>query len=601
MNTGAGRPSLELGVIGNCEVAALIDESASIVWGCLPALDGDPTFCALLGEDTGESASGIFAIDLRDAARTTQRYLRNTAILETVLHDAHGNALRVRDFCPRHWTRGRMFRPAMYVRIVEPLQGRPIARVRLRPRCEYGASVPRTTRGSHHIAFHAPSFSFRLTTNASLSAITSERYFEADEPLAFLIGPDSAIEEHPLVLATTFFEATRAYWEDWVRSLAVPFEWQEAVIRAAIALKLCTYEDTGAVLAALTTSIPESPGSGRNWDYRYCWLRDSYFVIHALNRLGATRTMEGYLRYIKHTFGSDGSRRLQPLFSITGDPEVPERQVDGLTGYRGMGPVRVGNDAYQQDQHDVYGALILASAHSFCDERMSSPGDEALFNRLEPFGTRALESWQSPDAGPWEFRGARQPHTFSAAMCWAGCDRLARIAGRLALPSREVHWRGAADDIREQVLSRSWNPTRGAFCSSFGGNHVDATALVLPELGIVSPRDPRFLSTLEAVERDLKEGHWIYRYRHEDDFGAPETAFTICAFWYVNALAAVGRREQAREMFEYLLSKRTRLGLLSEDIDPSSGELWGNFPQTYSLVGIINSAVRLSRSWEEAM
>jgi GH15 family glucan-1,4-alpha-glucosidase len=594
-------PTLELGVVGNCEVAALIDEAASVVWGCLPAMDGDPAFCALLSGDTGQDASGIFAIDLRDAAGSEQHYLRNTAVLDTVLHDAHGNRLRVRDFCPRYRTRGRIFRPMMFVRIIEPLAGRPVVRIRLRPRCDYGSSSPRTSRGSHHLAFHAPSLSFRLTTNASLSAIASERHFEVDEPLAFLIGPDTTIEEHPLTIATNFLEATRAYWEDWVRGLAIPFEWQDAVIRAAISLKLCTYEDTGAVLAALTTSIPESPGSGRNWDYRYCWLRDSFFVIHALNRLGATRTMEGYLRFIKHTFGSDGSRRMQPLFTITGDPEVPERDAPGLPGYRAMGPVRVGNGAYLQDQHDVYGALILASSHSFFDERLGSPGDASLFNRLEPIGARALEAWHQPDAGPWEFRGARNVHTFSAAMCWAGCDRLSRIAGRLAMPARELYWRGQAESIRDQLLGRAWNEERRALCSAFGGRDVDATALLLPSLGILEPHDPRFLSTLAAVERDLKDGDWIYRYCHEDDFGRPATAFTICAFWYVNALAAVGRTEEARDIFERLLARRTRLGLLSEDIDPSTGELWGNFPQTYSLVGIINSAVRLSRPWEEAL
>jgi GH15 family glucan-1,4-alpha-glucosidase len=488
----------------------------------------------------------------------------------------------------------------MLMRIIEPLAGRPVMRVRLRPRCDYGVSAPRTNRGSHHLAFHSQAVDFRLTTNASLSSIASERYFEVDEPLAFILGPDTTVEEHPLALATSFMDATRAYWEDWVRGLAIPFEWQEAVIRAAISLKLCTYEDTGAVLAALTTSIPESPGSRRNWDYRYCWLRDSYFVIHALNSLGATRTMEGYLRFIKHTFGSDGTRRLQPLFSISGDREIPEREVPGLPGYRGMGPVRVGNGAYLQDQYDVYGALILASSHSFFDERLASPGDAALFNRLEPIGALALDAWQQPDAGPWEFRESRHVHTFSAAMSWAGCDRLARIAGRLVLPARALYWRTQADTIRDRVLVGAWNEERRAFCSSFGSREVDATALLLPSLGIVAPHDPRFLSTLAAVERDLKEGDWIYRYRHEDDFGRPDTAFTICAFWYVNALATVGRGEEAREIFERLLARRTRLGLLSEDIDPATGELWGNFPQTYSLVGIINSAVRLSRPWEEA-
>jgi GH15 family glucan-1,4-alpha-glucosidase len=214
-----------------------------------------------------------------------------------------------------------------------------------------------------------------------------------------------------------------------------------------------------------------------------------------------------------------------------------------------------------------------------------------MFHRLETVGALGFEMWDRPDAGPWEFRGTQRTHTFSAAMSWAGCDRLARIADRLALPERGRFWRARADEIQAPLLERAWNARTRAFCSSFGGDHVDATALLLPELGIVSPQDPRFLATLAAVERDLKEGDWIFRYRHDDDFGQPATAFTICAFWYVNALAAVGRQQEARDLFERLLARRTRLGLLSEDIDPASGEL----------VGIINSAVRLSRSWEQAM
>ncbi len=593
--------NLELGVIGNCEVAALIDESGQFVWGCLPAMDGDPVFCALVDGGAGPDSSGVFAFDLRDAAHRSQQYVRNTPILDTLLHDTHGNVLRIRDFCPRYRARGRIFRPMMFVRLVEPVAGRPAMRVRLRPRCDLGASVPNVGRGSHHLAYRSAAANYRLTTNASLSAITSERCFQVDEPLAFLLGPDTPVEENPLSLATSFLDATRAYWEDWVRGLAIPFEWQDAVIRSAISLKLCTYEDTGAVLAALTTSIPESPGSGRNWDYRYCWLRDSYFVIHAMNRLGATRTMEGYLRFIKGTFGSEAVSRFQPLVSITGEPEVPERDAPDLAGYRGMGPVRVGNGAYLQNQHDVFGALILASSHAFFDQRLAAPGDEALFGQLELIGARAVDVWQLPDSGPWEFRGLSQTHTFSAAMSWAGCDRLSRIATRLALPEKAAHWARQAHTIREHVLKESWNPERRAFCSTFGGAEVDATALLLPSLGLVPAQDPRFLATLAAVERDLKEGHWIYRYRHADDFGQPATAFTVCAFWYVNALAAVGRMDEAREIFEQLLSSRTRLGLLSEDIDPATSELWGNFPQTYSLVGVINSAVLLSRPWEEAL
>ena len=592
---------LDLGVIGNCEVAALIDSDATVVWGCLPRVDGDPVFCALLDSDRDDDAHGLFAIELTDRVESSQRYLRNTAVLETQMTDASGNQLRVLDYCPRFRTRGRTFRPSMIVRLIEPLCGRPVVRVRLRPRFDHGAQSPRTSRGSHHIAYHGPSQSFRLTTNGSLSAIADELPCVIDAPLAFIIGPDQTIEDPPLQLAQSFLDSTCDYWDDWARSLAIPFEWQAAVIRAAIALKLCTYEDTGAVLAALTTSVPESANSGRNWDYRYCWLRDSYFVIQALNRLGATRTMEGYLRFIDRIVASCGERDIAPLYSVSGEIEAPERTLLSLRGYRGMGPVRVGNHAYLQRQHDVYGAIVLASAHAFFDERLTNLGDAAQFGQLECMGERAIAVHDQPDAGPWEFRGFQRVHTFSAAMCWAGVDRLARIAGRLGLADRARQWRERADAMREYILARAWNNTVAAFTSSYGCDDLDATALLLPELGLIDARDPRFTATLAAIGRDLKDGDLLYRYRHHDDFGRPATAFTICAFWYVNALAMAGRRDEAREHFERLLARRTRLGLLSEDIDPATGEWWGNFPQTYSLVGIINSAIRLSSSWEDSM
>jgi len=593
---------LDLAVIGNCEIAALVDSDAAIVWGCLPRMDADPVFCALLEPDTPDALDGSFALEMVDRVETQQRYLRNSAILETIMTDSRGNRLRVVDFCPRFRARGRMFRPAMIVRLVEPLAGRPVTRFRLRPRFAHGASAPQVVRGSHNLAYRGGGAAdFRLTTNASLSAIVEESPCVVDAPLALVLGPDQTLEQSPLAMAQDYLVETREYWDDWVRSLAIPFEWQDAVIRAAISLKLCTYEDTGAVLAALTTSVPESPGSGRNWDYRYCWLRDSYFVIQTLNRLGTTRTMEGYLRFIDQIVARCGDDELQPLFSASGEAEVPERTVTSLRGYRGMGPVRVGNHAYLQRQHDVYGAVVLASAHSFFDERLTNLGDAVQFAQLEGLGARALAVHDRADAGPWEFRGFERVHTFSAAMCWAGVDRLAKIARRLGLQDREDYWQSQALALREHILERAWNPARGIFTSSYGGEDLDATALLLPELGVVDPLDPRFLATLEAIERELKDGDLLYRYRHHDDFGKPATAFTICAFWYVNALAAVGRRDEARALFERLLARRTRLGLLSEDIDPATGEWWGNYPQTYSLVGIINSALRLSRSWEDAL
>jgi GH15 family glucan-1,4-alpha-glucosidase len=266
-----------------------------------------------------------------------------------------------------------------------------------------------------------------------------------------------------------------------------------------------------------------------------------------------------------------------------------------------MGPVRVGNLAYRQVQFDVYGAIVLAARQLFFDHRLRSRAGEAQFRRLEALGEQAYVAFGKPDAGPWEFRGTEQAHTFSAVMCWAAADRLARIAHHLRLVDRGEFWAGRAETMHQAIWTGSWNEGMQAFVSSFAGDQLDATALLLPELGFVQATDPRFLSTLAAIERDLVEGDLVYRYRHADDFGPPTNTFTVCSFWYVNALAAVGRTEEARALFERLLDRRSALGLLSEDIDPASGAQWGNFPQTYSMVGIITSATRLSRSWEEML
>jgi GH15 family glucan-1,4-alpha-glucosidase len=593
--------SLDLAVIGNCQVAALIDSQGRIVWGCLPKPDADPVFCALLSRAGGASSSGVFAVDLRDMTDAKRIYLRNTAIVETTLSDAHGNSLKITDFCPRFRSRGRNFRPMAFVRLVEPIRGRPIVTVRLRPRCDNGADIPQRVAGSHHIRFLSAALNFRITTNSSLSPLLDESAFVLGTPLAFILAPDETIEETPLTLAISWLDETRNYWHEWIRGLAVPFDWQEAVIRSAITLKLCTFEDTGAVMAALTTSIPEMAHSVRNWDYRFCWLRDSFFVILALNHLGATNTMEGYLRYLDNIVARNPGGDLQPLYSITGEARIDESIVETLEGYRGMGPVRVGNLAYEQVQHDVYGAVVLAARQSFFDQRLTNPGNAAVFARAEVLGERALQMFKVPDAGPWEFRGSEHVHTFSAVMCWAACDRLARIASQLQIGDRAAFWRTTADSMRAEILTRAWSERKQSFTSGFGGEELDATSLLLPDLGFIEASDARFVSTLEAIERELVRGDLVFRYLHADDFGVPANTFTMCSFWYVNALAAVGRVDEARAIFQKLLLRRNSAGLLSEDIDPVSGEQWGNFPQTYSMVGIITCAIRLSRTWEEML
>jgi GH15 family glucan-1,4-alpha-glucosidase len=593
--------NLDLAVIGNCQVAALIDDQGRIVWACLPKPDADPVFCALLRAEGGESKSGVFAVDLRDKAHVSRNYVRNTAIVETTVTDTAGKSIRITDFCPRFRARGRNFRPMAIVRLVEPLHGRPVVTVRLSPNCDNGANDPQRIPGSHHIRFLSDGLKYRVTTNSSLAPLLQETAFVLSTPLAFILAPDETIEETPLTLAKSWLDETRNYWHEWIRGLAVPFDWQEAVIRAAITLKLCTYEDTGALLAALTTSIPEMAHSVRNWDYRFCWLRDSFFVILALNHLGATNTMEGYLHYLDNIVARNPGGDLQPLYGIDGETHVEERIIETLEGYRGMGPVRVGNLAYEQVQYDVYGAAVLAARQLFFDQRLTILGNAAVFARAEVLGERALKMFTVPDAGPWEFRGIERVHTFSSVMCWAACDRLARIAVQLRITDRADYWRTSANAMREQILASAWSQSKQAFTSSFGGEDLDATSLLLPELGFIAAADSRFVSTLQAIERELVRGDLVYRYVHADDFGVPSNTFTMCSFWYVNALAAVGRVDEARKIFEKLLLRRNSAGLLSEDIDPVSGEQWGNFPQTYSMVGIITCATRLSRSWEEML
>ena len=592
---------LNLGPIGNCSTAALIDRRARIIWWCLPRFDGDPVFCKLLnGTDQGD-ARGAFEIAVDRYARSEQEYIENTAILVTRLFDDQGGAVEITDFAPRFEQLGRVFRPLMIYRIVRRVAGTPRIRVRLHPTSGYGAADPEITHGSNHIRYVGETATIRLTTDAPPSYILEEMTFFLDEPLSFVLGPDEPLSRSPASATSEFFDRTRDYWRDWIRQQALPLEWQDAVIRAAITIKLCSFEETGAIIAAMTTSIPESADSGRNWDYRYCWLRDAFFVVRALNRLGAVRILENYLRYLSNIMALADGGHIQPVYGIALEEQLTEREITSLEGYRGMGPVRVGNQAYEQIQHDVYGDIVLASTQAFFDKRLFRQAGPEDFKRLEAVGERAYKLHNRPDASMWEQRGNVRVHTSSSLMCWAACDRLAKIAEHLSLQRRAGYWSRRAEKIRDAIEGEAWNPEIDSFADYFGGDRLDASLMLMHEVGFLQPGDSRFEKTLAAVEKRLLRGPHLMRYHAADDFGAPTNSFIICSFWYVEALVALGRRDEARDIFEGLLAKRNHLGLLSEDLEIDSGELWGNFPQTYSLVGLINCALRLSRTWESVL
>ncbi|MEO8114716.1 MAG: glycoside hydrolase family 15 protein, partial [Phenylobacterium sp.] len=411
--------TLDLFPIGNCTASALIDRAGRFVWACAPRVDGDPFFCALLREgDAGaEDAQGLWTVEVEDAVETRQEYLRNTPILRTVITDRDGASLEIVDFCPRYRQFGRVYRPLAFVRLVRPLAGTPRVRVKLRPMANYGDRPAPQTMGSNHIRYVAGPVTLRLTTDAPVSHVREERTFRLEEPIAMFLGPDEAFDSDVSTSTARMLRETSDYWRSWVRTLSVPLEWQAAVIRAAITLKLCAYEETGAIVAALTTSIPEHATANgepaRNWDYRYCWVRDAYYVVQALNRLGAADMLENYLSYLRNLVDQAGGEHVQPVYGVGLEPVLTEWIVPHLPGYRGMGPVRVGNQAHEHLQHDVYGQIVLSTVQAFFDERLFRPARLEDFQALEPVGERAFELHDKPDASLWEFRGREAVHTYS--------------------------------------------------------------------------------------------------------------------------------------------------------------------------------------------
>lgn len=593
------RPDLNLSPIGNCAVNALIDKDGTYVWSCLPRPDGEPVFSALLGPRSAEAGeSGVWSISCVDLAESEQAYLRNTAILRTVLRDQRGAALEIIDFAPRLRLHSRIYRPQAFFRIVRPISGAPRITVKFRPTADYGERLATSRVGSNHASFDCGATAIRLTTNAPVSHILQERTFRLETPIAFYLGPDEPYPGDIAADAGRMLAGTCEDWREWVRTLSLPLDWQEAVIRAAIGLKLCMFEETGAIIAAMTTSIPEAPSTQRNWDYRYCWIRDAYYVVRALNRLGAADMLENYLLYLRNLVDQSAGGDVQPVFGVGLEPDLDERIAPGLLGYRGMGPVRVGNQAHKQRQNDVYGQIVLPLAQSFFDHRLLRMGTKEDFASLEEVGERAWQAFDKPDAGLWEYRTRERVHTYSAVLCWAACDRLANVAEILKLDERRAFWRERADQMHGQIEQRAWNADVGHFSASFGEAELDASLLQLIELGFLTADDPRLEATFDAVECGLRHGDNLFRYAAPDDFGTPETAFNFCTFWYIEALHRRGRAEEARHLFEGILARRTPAGLLSEDVSLDTGELWGNYPQTYSLVGIIACAWTLSRPWQ---
>lgn len=582
----------DLGLIGNCQLSALVRRDGAMVWSCMPRFDSPPVFGALLDEEDG----GRFSIGPAVPQQGVQRYLPNTNVLETRFQTDDG-AFRVLDFAPRFTQYERSFRPTKLLRIVEPLSGTPRIRVLCDPILGWGRGRPRREYGSHHLSFQGYEAELRLTTDAPLTYLNDEP-FALTERKHFVFSWGAPVEEPLEPLCERFLRETVRYWQLWVKHCDIPPRYQEEVIRSALALKLHCFEDTGAIVAALTTSIPEAPGSGRTWDYRYCWLRDAFYTLGAFRLLGHFEEREQFLKFLLNVASSSPQLELAPLYRIDGKTDLDERILADWPGYQGERPVRVGNGAAAHLQYDVFGEMVLALTPLFLDARFREQVTEPVLDLVTRLARKAISVAGKPDAGIWEFRSEWRPQTFSSMMCWAAADRMSLIAAQHR-PLDVAEFTAAAAKIREEVMAQAVDPVRGCLVADYGGKEVDAALLQAITLRLLPAEDPRTIATVAAIRADLEHQGWLKRYRTNDGFGVPVVAFSLCTFWLIEALAMMGRSEEARALMDQVRQVKSPLGLLSEDLEPSSGVMWGNFPQAYSHVGFIHAAFASSPRWSE--
>ncbi|MFW7379276.1 MAG: glycoside hydrolase family 15 protein [Oligoflexus sp.] len=582
---------MDLGIIGNCQYSALIDPYGDVKWLCWPRFDSSFVFGGLIDKNHG----GFFRISPDDGEQGRQAYIPNSNVLVTTFETERGT-FEVIDFAPRFMQYERYYKPKMLVRIVRPIAGKPMCKVSIEARHDYGKSISKMSLESNHIQFHGFDTPMRLTTNAPLSFIEEQRHFVIDRSFYFALTYGVPIEQNLAETCENFLEKTRNYWQTWVKHSYIPECYQSEVIRSALVLKLHQYEDTGAIIAATTTSIPEAKGTVRNWDYRYCWLRDAVFSLTALQRLTQFEELEKFILYLHNIV--EQSRKtgfdLQPVYGISGEKVLTERVMTHLKGYQDHQPVRVGNQAYEHKQYDVYGEMLIAISPLFLDQRFTHQRHHLPTDLLRDLLNKIEEFIETEDAGLWELRGKAQLHTFTILMHWAGAhvaEKICQYAGGGTIDQA----RRLKKKAKEIMDSRCWNEEIGSYTQAAGTTELDASLLMLINMGFLGRNHPKAIKMIDAIRKDLSHGNgFLHRYRVQDDFGETNNAFLICSFWLVEALVHAGNPGEARELFEKLLACSNHLGLYSEDFDPQSGELWGNFPQTYSHVGLINAAFSLS-------
>ncbi len=590
--------NLDYGIIGNCHSAALVSKSGALEWLCLPIFDSASVFAKILDREKGGSFEFITMPDYQ----CTQRYISRTNILATKYSNGV-DSFEVIDFMPRYHAHNgsdQVYSPPDVVRYIKLKSGKPRFRIHYDPRLEYAERETITEVRNNYVKSFTRSGvydSLYLYTDIDLNKVVNGEEVQLERDIYFLISYNQKLLKQTVKRSYLKLQRTKVYWLNWSEDTHRFSDYDDEILRSALVLKLLTFDKTGAVLAAITTSLPETIGEIRNWDYRFCWLRDASMVIKIMTQIGHWKSAERFLNFIIDII-SDKDDKIQIMYGIKKDKNLRERILSHFSGYEDSAPVRVGNAAYRQKQHDIYGILMDVIYQQFCLFEVSLQNSEELWTITRSIVRVVQKNWRNPDRGIWEIRTDQRHFLFSKLLCWVAIDRAVKVARLINRHEYVEQWGGTRDAIAKDIMKKGWNEEVQAFTQTYGTKDLDASTLLMESYGFIDAADPRYLSTVKATQEKLSRNGLMYRYKNRDDFGLPSSSFTICTFWLIRALNKIGERAQARELFDKLLTYSNHLGLFSEDIDFESKRLLGNFPQAYSHLALIETAMLFSRDIE---
>ncbi len=585
--------NLDYGIISNCKSAALISKTGSMDWCCLPNFDSSAMFAKILDEKIG----GSFEILINDEYKIKQEYLWETNILSTVF-DNGTDSFQLIDFMPRYPREdGSFYAPPDIIRFFRLISGKPKFTIKYDPKLDFakertynehkGEYIKSFTKeGKYDTAFLYSSFNLQDILDQKEVTLESNQYC--------LVGYHEKLVEQSLDRSYLKFQRTKVYWMNWSDKTTRYTHYGNEIMRSALVLKALSYKKSGAVLAAATTSLPETIGEERNWDYRFCWIRDASMVIKVMAGLGHIKSAKDFLQFIIDIIPNK-DEKIQIMYGISGEKELTEHILNHLSGYKGSHPVRTGNAAYIQKQNDIYGILMEVIYQQFLMFETSLENSEALWTVVRGIVMIVEENWKKPDKGIWELRTEDRHFVFSKLLCWVAIDRAIKIGEVLRMGINDTNWKVLREEIYEDIYENGWNEEKQAYVQYYGSSDLDASTLLMQPYGFIEADDPRFVSTVQATERELCEDGLMYRYKNNDDFGKPTSSFTICTFWLIDSLYKIGEKKKAKDMFDQLLSYSNHLGLFSEDIDFKTKRLLGNFPQAYSHLALIETAANFSK------